>query len=259
MVDVDPLSVLEPIDADHEGSRANAAYELLRTAILEGALPGGTRIVEEALAQRISMSRAPLRDALARLKSDGLLVDESARTTRVVTITAEAIEELHLIRTLLETAAYQRAARQLTSEDVEELQRIIDEMRLAQERDDRRGVADLDYLFHRRLCEASRLPRLVAIWDEQHVLFSLWLNLVGHTLSAGVEDIVNAHQMILDAVTRGDADEIFEHVACHVYLVADALGMERRRWAAQQPRVTKPIGDLGPVIERVFSQQAVTP
>src|SRR5690606_19147770 len=97
---------------------------------------------------------APLRDALARLKADGLLIDESARTTKVVTITPESIQELHLIRTLLETAAYQRASQELTSNDVDELQRIIDAMGAALEKNELRSIAELDYQFHKRLCEA---------------------------------------------------------------------------------------------------------
>lgn len=256
MVDEDPLAVLTPLTGEHHGSYADRAYEMIRNAILDGSIPPGTRIVEEALARRIEISRAPLRDAVGRLRSEGLLVDESERITRVVSLTPEAVRELHLIRTVLETIACQYAARHLTSEDVEELQGLIDAMRAASDMEDRHSVAELDFAFHRRLCEASRLPRLVAIWQEQQVLFRLWLNLVGDTLNDQVDHIAEAHQEILDAVVGGDDDAIFTNIVRHVYFVAGAMATERRRWASEQPRVGAPIGDISTVAAHLLSTRS---
>lgn len=227
-----------------QGARAplgEAAYELLRAAILDGTLGPGTRVVEETLARRIQISRAPLREALGRLKRDGLLVDESARTTRVVELSADSVQELHLIRTVLETVAYQAAARRLTSADVSDLEQIVAEMQAASDADDRKAIARLDYEFHHRLCQAAGLPRLLEIWDQQQILFRLWLNLVGRTLAEAFDHIAQTHQRILEAVIGGDDDVIFEHVLEHVYLVGGAMRTERRRWATQQPRVSSPI------------------
>jgi len=222
------------------GALGENVYETLRRAILEGVLPPGTRIVEESLARQLEVSRAPLREALWLLKRDGLLVDESARTTRVVQLDAESIRELHMLRTLLETAAYQRAAQRITSEEIQAIDVIITEMQAAADMGDRATVARLDYEFHRALCNASGMPRLVEMWEQQHVLFRLWLNMVGQTLVESVDHIAASHRAIFDAVLAGDPDQIFEHVLEHVYLVGSALSTERRRWAAEQPRVGAP-------------------
>ena len=231
---------LAAIGTAERGALAESVYEALRAAILEGVLVPGTRIVEESLARQMEVSRAPLREALWLLKRDGLIVDESARTTRVVQLDAESIRELHMIRTLLETAACQRAAQRITSDEVEAINAIIADMQDAADAEDRAAVARLDYEFHRALCTASGMPRLVEMWEQQHVLFRLWLNMVGQTLIESVDHIAASHREIFDAVLAGDPDQIFDHVLEHVYLVGSALSTERRRWAAEQPRVSAP-------------------
>ncbi len=232
--------VLPPLKEVEGRSLGDSVYEALRTAILDGTLPQGTRIVEESIARQMAVSRAPLRQALWLLKRDGLIVDESARTTRVVTLDAEAIRELHLTRTLLETSACQRAAQRISSDEIDRIEQILADMQQAADAEDRAAVARLDYEFHRTLCQASGMPRLVDIWEQQHVLFRLWLNMVGETLVEGVDHIAASHRAIFDAVLDGDPDRIYEHVLEHVYLVGGALRTERRRWAMEQPRVTAP-------------------
>ena len=231
------LPVLTPVE---RGGLGESVYGALRQAILEGSLAPGARIVEESLASQLAVSRAPLREALWLLKRDGLLIDESARTTRVVKLDAESIRELHLIRTLLETAACQRAALRITSEEIAAIELTITAMQRAADEGDRTAVARLDYEFHRALCTASGMPRLVEMWEQQHVLFRLWLNMVGQTLVESVDHIAASHRAIFDAVLQGEPDIIFEHVLEHVYLVGGALRTERQRWAAEQPRVTAP-------------------
>ncbi|MFC0531809.1 GntR family transcriptional regulator [Phytohabitans kaempferiae] len=220
-----------------------STYDVLRSAILDGTLPPGTRIVEDAVAKQLGVSRAPLREAIWLLKRDGLLVDESARSTRVVQLTEDDVHELHMIRTVLETLAYQQASPRLEAATIAELEDLIGQMHEASVAGDTRRIADLDYRFHRALCEPCGLPRVMKAWDEQHVLFRMWLNMVGPTL--GLEDIAEPHRVLLDVVRGGDAEAISEQVIAHVYLVGGVMADQRRRWAAAQPRLCFPSSDGG--------------
>ena len=217
---------------------SESTYDVLRTAILDGTLSPGTRIVEESLSRQLGVSRAPLREAIWLLKRDGLLVEESARTTRVVELTEADVQELHMIRAVLETLAYQQAAPLLRTEHLTELELIIDQMHEANTAGDSRRIAQLDYEFHRRLCQVCALPRVRKIWDEQHVLFRLWLNMVGPSL--GSQDIAQTHRDLLDVVRGGNAEAISEQVIEHVYLVGGVMAEQRRQWAAAQPRLCFP-------------------
>jgi len=216
---------------------SDSTYQVLRSAILDGTLSPGTRIVEESLARELGVSRAPLREALWVLKRDGLLVEESARTTRVVQLTEADVEELHLTRVVLETLAYQRAASRLREQDFVELEQIAQDMHDTSAGDTRR-IAELDYRFHRTLCQACDLPRIRKLWDEQHVQFRLWLNMVGPTL--GEHDISDSHRSLLDVVRSSDANAIAEKVIEHVYLIGGVMADQRRRWCASQPRLHFP-------------------
>ncbi|WP_326550414.1 GntR family transcriptional regulator [Micromonospora sp. NBC_01813] len=217
---------------------SESTYDVLRNAILDGTLSPGTRIVEEALSRQLGVSRAPLREAMWLLKRDGLLVEESARTTRVVQLTEADVRELHMIRAVLETLAYQQAAPLLRDEHLAELDQIIAEMHDASLAGDARRIAHLDYAFHRTLCLVCELPRVRKLWDEQHVLFRLWLNMVGSSL--GAQDIAHTHRVLLDVVRGGDAQAISEQVIEHVYLVGGVLAEQRQQWAAAQPRLCFP-------------------
>ncbi len=208
-------------------------YNNLRNGILSGSIEQGTRIVEESLARQLGVSRAPLREALWMLKRDGLLREESARDTRVISLTEDDIRELHLIRTVLETLAYQHAAPRLDATDIAELGQLVDRMQQAGTAGDSSLMADLDYEFHQRLCRTSGLPRVYRIWDEQHVLFRLWLNVVARAHDGDVDEIIASHRDLLAAIAARDNAAIAKQTRRHVYSVGSALAEKRAQWAGE--------------------------
>jgi len=209
-------------------------YSILRKAILEGALESGTRIVEESLAKQMDVSRAPLREALWHLERDGLVVDGGLRERRVVSLTEDDIKELHLIRSLLETLAFQNAAKRISQEEMLLLDELIAGMNRAVSEGDTISLAQHDYEFHEYLCRASGLPRLFGIWKEQFVLFRLWLNVVAKAHRDDTEEIVASHKVILAAVKTKDVDTIARSVHDHIYRSGHALTNERAQWAEEQ-------------------------
>jgi DNA-binding GntR family transcriptional regulator len=191
---------------------------------MEGRIGPGTRIVEERLARDLGMSRTPLREAIQRLRRDGLIVGVG-RETRVIEISPKTIRELHLLRATLETLAYQSAARSIAERDVADLQQLITDMRTAGSHQ----MLGLDYEFHRRLCKLSGLDRLYDAWHDQQFLFRLWLNVVG----AAHEDaayLADSHAALLTAVTSGDPHAIALEVTRHVYGVGSPMAGERQLW-----------------------------
>jgi DNA-binding GntR family transcriptional regulator len=90
---------------------SDRAYNLLRRQILELELSPGSVIAEVDTAARIGVSRTPLREALARLLSDGLLVQEGARGVAVAPISAEDVQQLTELREALDTQAARIAAK----------------------------------------------------------------------------------------------------------------------------------------------------
>src|ERR1700748_3742161 len=81
------------------------AYEMIRDRILNGDLPGGTKIVEEKLAAELGFSRTPIRDSLRQLGHEGLIVNK-----KVVQPTEKDLRNLFQVRSLLEGSSAKSAA-----------------------------------------------------------------------------------------------------------------------------------------------------
>ena len=205
--------------------------EHLRAFILTGKLKPGSRIIEERLAGQMGTSRAPLREAILMLKGEGL-VTGSGRDTRVVALSADDIRELHLLRATLETLLFQSAARIISAGEIAGLERLLGEMQLAAAEGRREQLSDLDYEFHRRLCRISDLPRVYRVWQDQHVLFRLWLNVVAEAEDDPVT-IAAHHVTLLDAVKARDPAVIAREVTNHIYGISTAFALERSEWAKE--------------------------
>lgn len=228
-----------PLPRVQRSALSDNVYAVVREHILRGHLAPDSRVVEEQLSQQLGVSRAPLREAIWQLKADGLIVGQG-RSTRVVALSQRDIRELHLLRVTLETTLYQHAAKIITESDTAALERLIRKMELVSA-SDRSGekIAELDFEFHQRLCQIPDLPRVFAIWEDKHVLFRLWLNLVVEAHDDPMT-IAQHHRVLLEAVTSGDARRIAAETSHHIYGISKALVTERRRWELEHAEM---IGD----------------
>jgi DNA-binding GntR family transcriptional regulator len=208
-------------------------YEALRDAILDGRLQPGERLVESTLAKEMHISRAPIREAIRQLEGDGLVEVIAQRESRVVSLTAQDIEELHLIRAALEILAYQYASRYLMPDEVSSLEDLLAKMERAARNRDTKTLATCDFEFHLQLCRAARLSRLYHLWYDQHVLFRLWLNVVAKAYEHDRDMMATAagHRAILEAVKARDDRSIVFHTFTHIYRLGQPWARERAQWA----------------------------
>jgi DNA-binding GntR family transcriptional regulator len=114
---------VEPTD----GGSAALAYERLRNAILKGDLPAGSKLSQVALASRFGVSRTPLREAVRRLQSEGLLDSEHNRQVRVPELDLADLENLYAMCILLEGLAVRLTVPHLTASDLESARQCLDE------------------------------------------------------------------------------------------------------------------------------------
>ena len=127
------------------------AYEVLKHAIITGEIPAGERIVETDYADRLHISRTPLREALRKLERDGLVEYVLRRGVVVRAFTIADVEEIYTIRNALEMLTLPAIIEKATEEDIASLRAQLHEM------DDLISVRDFDALspvtraFHRQL------------------------------------------------------------------------------------------------------------
>jgi DNA-binding GntR family transcriptional regulator len=136
------------------GSSAFGAYELLLTQIEEGGLPPGTRLREAELAERLRISRTPVREALKRLEMQGLVVHEPHRGAVVAVLDYGQVAELYLMREVLEGTAARLAAQHATDVEIGVLADMVERDRAiaAQPRE----LARTNRLFHQQVRDAAR-------------------------------------------------------------------------------------------------------
>jgi DNA-binding GntR family transcriptional regulator len=103
------------------------AYEQLRAEIREGALPPGTRVREKDVAERLEISRTPVREALRRLEADGFLTFEPHRGMIVVQLDHQSMMELYAMREVLEGTAAALAARHASAAEITVLFEMVEQ------------------------------------------------------------------------------------------------------------------------------------
>lgn len=154
-------------------TRVDLAYEALRRRILDNAYAPGHRALESQLAAELGVSRTPLREALIRLRDEGLVEVVPRHGMRVLPVSAERMRDLYEVMTALESSAAEMAARRRPSAaELRPLEQATRDMAKALRADDLDAWASADERFHRALVElcGNRLlvQAVLGYWDRAH-------------------------------------------------------------------------------------------
>jgi DNA-binding GntR family transcriptional regulator len=145
---------------------ADRAYSELRTHLIEGKLPPGTRLIEQTLTSVLGISRTPLREALWRLEQDGLVERRDGGGLYVTELTQDEFDELMGMRAVVEGFCARLAAERLTDAELAEIAAAHEDANLAHERNDLERLAEAGTHFHDAINAASRSPRCIAMVNE---------------------------------------------------------------------------------------------
>jgi DNA-binding GntR family transcriptional regulator len=234
MADVDELQALEPGDL-----LADRAYHRLSRAILASQLPAGTPLSVPELAQRLHISRSPVREAVQRLIYDGLAVSVPYRGAVVSEIKPDDFRALLEVRDVLEGLAARLATLRATEEDLCSLRAVLDEhARVVDSGDDAANV-ELDTRFHliiREIAGNADLSTILGrIQGRAHLSrFTLW------RAQRNTSDALDEHRAIFAAMTARDAEGAEQAARRHIAnLIARVDDSARARAAEEHPRVPR--------------------
>ncbi len=143
------------------------AYDILKKAIITGEIPAGERIVETDYADRLHISRTPLREALRKLERDGLVEYVIRRGVVVRAFTAEDVDQIYTIRNALEILTLPYIIENATPEDIASLREKLAVMDRLQAVDDVEGLSPLAREFHASLTAISRKNRILRVIEGQ--------------------------------------------------------------------------------------------
>ena len=145
-------------------------FVTLRRQILTGELKPGERLMEIALAQRLGVSRTPIREAIRKLENEGLVVIAPRRGAHVAKITTQELNDVLEVRKTLEILAIRKACKQIREIELADLKRREKEFAdlIESGSSDINALGDADAAFHDVIYLATRNRRLIQILNNLH-------------------------------------------------------------------------------------------
>jgi len=168
----------------------------LRKEIFDGALAENTKLREQALAERFGVSRGPIRDVFLQLTKEGLLVSRSNRGVVVSSALEPDLQKLVVrLRLNIEVFAVKKVIDQLDGVDFKRLEKMLDALVAAFDKEDYSHVPRIDMEFHQYLVQRAGGDELLNIW--QPIVFRMRMNYKRITRA---EQVLAEHRQILDAL-----------------------------------------------------------
>lgn len=144
----------------------DVVFQTLRQAILRGTLQPGERLMEIHLAQKLGVSRTPVREAIRMLELEGLVIMVPRRGAIVAEITVSDLEDVLEVREALEELAVRKACQNMTEEQLEELKAAAERFENSLKGEDLIACAQADVDFHELICKATQNRRLIQILNN---------------------------------------------------------------------------------------------
>ncbi|MBI5418770.1 MAG: GntR family transcriptional regulator [Deltaproteobacteria bacterium] len=191
------------IQIDNHMTLREKIVETVRSAIVNGQIPAGTRVAEPDLADRFGISRTPIREAFRQLESEGFITVIPRKGAIVASLSAKDISDFYDLKMVLEGYAARCAARTLTEKELLKMETVNRQMEAASAKKDVRRVLALHNEFHDiflKACGNEKLHTLVQNMVMQFQRFRLILSMRGR-----IEGSIRQHREIIEAFRKRDA------------------------------------------------------
>ena len=200
-------------------------HDQLRDEIISGELTPGTELHELTLAGSFGVSRGPIREALGRLATEGLVTIRPRRGAVVRALSSEEFIEAYQVREALEMMAVRLAVPRLTAGDLAEMERLIEEMATRADIGDVQGFFEANTEFHQRFFEVAANSMLAGLYRQlrgqidRHRLRSL-------ELRGDLRRSIAEHTAILSAAREGDVERAVHLASEHIRVPQIQLQVE---------------------------------
>ena len=208
-------------------SLKDQVYSHLRTKMLSGELGPGSQLSHRAIAKEIGVSFTPVREAINRLATEGLVESKPRMGTFVATCTREELAELYDLREAIEGHAAEKAALAISDADIEAMERCIQAQEAVLERVQarREDVASLqesgvfiraDAEYHLLLLTAAGNKRMLRLISELHVLTHGFTSRCGAVSEQLIRKVVAEHREIVRCLRENKAEGARKALVEHI-------------------------------------------
>jgi DNA-binding GntR family transcriptional regulator len=191
-------------------NNGQVAYDYIRNAIYKAVLKPGSHVTEKWLGENLKMSRTPVREAMIRLESEGLVTVINNRTI-VTTVSPVDIHEIFQLRLLLEPYAAAMCVNHVKKEKVMEIRKFTKKMLEQKKQTYIEDIHDL----HRLIIEATGNKRLINIMNNLNNQIIRLLNPAGYIPGRVIRSL-EEHLQIIDAILAGNPSMAEKKMRYHI-------------------------------------------
>lgn len=193
----------------------DVVFNTLRQAIITGEFAPGERLMEIALAERLGVSRTPVREAIRKLELEGLVVMIPRKGAEVAQITEKDLRDSLEVRCNLEELAVKLACERITGEGEEKLKLALENFKQAVEKQDFQNIVDSDIAFHDVIFEATQNHRLMQI--ASNLREQVYRYRVQYIKDDKLHPVLEEeHRMIVDYILKKDVQNAVNTMKKHI-------------------------------------------
>lgn len=193
----------------------DVVFNTLRRAILTGELKPGERLMEIHLANRLGVSRTPIREAIRKLELEGLVIMIPRRGAEVAQITEKSLKDVLEVRRALDALCAELACDRISDEEKERLRQACKEFEHATRTGDVTTIAAADVAFHDIIVEATGNKRLIQLINNlSEQMYRYRFEYIKD--ESGHDNLISEHRMIYESIIRQDKVKAAEAAKLHI-------------------------------------------
>ena len=204
----------------------DVVFNTLRQAILKGELAPGERLMEIQLAQKLGVSRTPIREAIRKLELEGLVLMIPRRGAEVARISEKSLKDVLEVRRSLEELAIELACQRMTEEDMQALEEAQKAFKAAIDQGDAMKIAETDEAYHDVIYHSTRNKRLVQILNNlREQMYRYRVEYLKR--EEAYPQLIAEHAAIIEYISKGEkkaaTDVMCKHIDNQVTTVIDVI------------------------------------
>lgn len=204
---------IEPIERK---SIVESIADRLRTRIIANELAEGYTLRQEAIAEAYNVSRMPVREALRQLEAEGLVVFHQNKGAVVSRLNVSEVEELFVLRRLIECYLIERAATQASEQDIAQCRKHLLESEEAFANKDIRRWGELNWAFHEAMYKPARQERSLALSQMLNLNTDRYVRIQLSLEHAALDRASDDHRGLLNAYEKGNGKLAAKLLAKHL-------------------------------------------
>ncbi len=204
----------------------DVVFNTLRQAILRGELKPGERLMEIQLANKLGVSRTPIREAIRKLELEGLVLMIPRKGAEVADITEKSLKDVLEVRRALEELSVKLTCDRITKEEIKELEQAAENFRKTMKSKDITEIAEADVRFHDVIYTATKNQKLIQLLNNLHE--QMYRYRIEYLKDEEVyPKLLKEHKEIIETISRGEKEEaakiVCEHIDNQVNAVMDVI------------------------------------